>query len=84
MVVLYASRRVFHSFKDLFLQNTEDDQIVKEQVSQLLSNLDTLRKQNKKLQESNRNLSCNISVLYNTAATEIERKDEVIADLRRQ
>ena len=66
------------------LQNPVEDLAFRNQASQLLSELEILRKRNEILQESNRSLSCNISVLYKTAATEIERKDEMIADLRRQ
>lgn len=65
-------------------QKSDDTGSLKKQISQLLLDVEALRNSNKSLIELNKNLSCNISVLFKTAVAEIKRKEEVIDNLTRE
>jgi hypothetical protein len=53
-------------------------------VARLKEKLKEVTAEKNELDSKNRNLGLNISCLYKTATAEIERKDRLIAELRRE
>jgi post-segregation antitoxin (ccd killing protein) len=53
-------------------------------VAELKEKLKEVTTKKNELDSKNRSLGLNISCLYKTATAEIERKDKLIADLRRE
>ncbi|XP_026281923.2 uncharacterized protein LOC113208892 isoform X2 [Frankliniella occidentalis] len=65
-------------------QQNEECEAMKMKLQKLQSDLEQLRSHNEKLIAENLSISCNISVLYKTAAAEVKRKDTKIAELYRE
>ncbi|XP_046393560.1 uncharacterized protein DDB_G0287625-like [Ischnura elegans] len=68
------------AFKKLELDKAE----LQNKVEVLAAKLEEMKKENEKLSAKVRALGKNISCLYKTAQREIERKEEIIAQLRRE
>lgn len=68
----------------LFQQCKEELELLRKHVAQLMVDLEHQRNTNQKLSSLSNQLSCNISVLYNTAHAEIERKDKTITELQKR
>lgn len=81
---------IYEDLMDLNLNENKSEEkcvspkTLKQQVSSLQSENESLRVNIKSLTDVNKKLSCNISILYKTAAEEIKRKDEKIQELRRE
>jgi post-segregation antitoxin (ccd killing protein) len=53
-------------------------------VTRLNEKLEKVTSERNELESKNKHLGLNISTLYKTASAEIERKDKLIAELRRE
>ncbi|XP_071442411.1 uncharacterized protein DDB_G0284459-like [Hetaerina americana] len=71
-------------FDDAFKKLEQDKAYLQNKVEVLGSKLEEMKKENEKLAAKVRALGKNISCLYKTAQREIERKEKIIADLRKE
>jgi regulator of replication initiation timing len=68
----------------LYLQLEETKKVLGDEVTRLKEKLEKVTTERNELKIENKNLGFNISTLYKTAIAEIERKDKLIAQLRRE
>lgn len=68
----------------LYFQLEETKKVLEDEVTRLKEKLEEVTIDRNELKFKNKNLSLNISTLYKTARGEIERKDKMIAQLRRE
>ena len=68
----------------LYFQLEETKKVLGDEVTRLKGKLEEVTIERNELKFKNKNLSLNISTLYKTAAAEIERKDKLIVQLRRE
>lgn len=68
----------------LYFQLEETKKVLEDEVKRLKEKLEEVTIERNELEFKNKNLGLNISTLYKTATAEIERKDKLIAQLRRE
>jgi len=68
----------------LYFQLEETKRVFQDEVTRLKEKLEEVTIERNELKFKNKTLGLNISTLYKTAVAEIERKDKLIAQLRRE
>jgi len=70
--------------EDNIIELEETKKVLEDEVKRLKEKLEEVTIERNELKFKNKNLGLNISTLYKTATAEIERKDKLIAQLRRE